>query len=293
MKPEMAPLIDKVTAKTIFEENVFYMITWKHKDDTQNTWKPSEFFEEDPFLSALVDRFEEEMKKTEEDLFKKLEKDETHRRKKRQREMDQIKIEDEGKELVWFGNGDDRDRDHPDSKTRARLVNRVQSDKRVHFTPQDQRNLFHKFNPSALDDIQKQPGPDRQTITPQANSHPTAPIRQAPVETGTPGPRIVEEQIRAEPGTGEDKLVPDRAADEMRQEAFRIQEEGTNPAEEEMRRKKLAVFYDLELREKVFDFKNYGHKVLADLRLIADPLREKKLMSVRHAALFQKVPIGD
>lgn len=282
MKPEIAALIDKVTAKTIFEENVFYMITWKHKDDTQNTWKPSEFFEENPFLSSLVAKFEEEMKKTEEDLFKKLEKEEMRRRQRKERDTDKVKIEDEGKNLVWFGSGDERSL--PTSKAPQPMVDQVKPDKKMQFTSKDQQNLFHKFNPGVLNHFQS-----------GVASRPTRPktVSAPATHSNAPGPRIMIEEPEHQPKRADIKKIENQSPNAVPKNAFLVQERRVNPAEQEMRRKKLAVFYDLELREKVFDFKNYGHKVLADLRLIADPMREKKLVSVRHAALFQKLPIED
>lgn len=130
MQAEGAAAIEKVTAKTIFEENVFYMVTWRRPHEAQSTWKPSEFFEAAPELRALVERFEAEMKRTEEDLFRKLERAEGARKSRRER------------------------RPRPAEPGLRRGGAKAQR-RKMQFTPKEQRELFKKFDPRLLGSVQR------------------------------------------------------------------------------------------------------------------------------------------
>ena len=73
MNRELSSLIQKISAKTIFNGNVYYMIKWKHLPDSKNIWKPSEYFEQSLYFMFLVEQFEIELSKTEQQFFLKLE----------------------------------------------------------------------------------------------------------------------------------------------------------------------------------------------------------------------------
>jgi hypothetical protein len=290
--------IDKVTAKTIFEDNVFYMITWKDKTDGENTWKPSEYFEQNSFLSSLVDNFEEEMKKTEENLFKKLEKEEKRRRLKKEREMDQIKVEDEGRELVWFGSGDERQNLDIQRKAHIQEVKDMAINQKMQFTHEHQMKLFQKYNPQLLEN-NKQLKNQKQTqitrniyIQEEKQGGFANKIQEETPSNGIPNKFNNAQQNEIDIIAEQMKILKN-IPNQSERNGYSVREKKRSQDRQNFRKQKLAVFYELELREKVFDYKSYGAKVLADLHKFSDPGRSKKLMSIRHSALFQKIPIKD
>ena len=294
------PKIDKITAKTIFEKNVFYMITWKDTQEKENAWKPSEYFEQTPFLSSLVDDFEENMKKTEETLFKKLEK-EAKRRRSKKPEMDGLKVEDEGGELVWFGSGDEKPTLEKRKKTLVKEVKHMKRNYKEQLNLEEQMKRFKMSNCQALGnkDLRKRASGDMENHG----------IKEENMGCERQGGQIQEEvQVvstnNAKEGAqkhGIDMVSKDiknlpnilNVGKKASDNSCLGKGDTTNDMHSDLRKKKLAVFYELELREKVFDYKNYGNKVLTDLKKFSEPSRSKKLMSIRHGTLFKKIPMNN
>ena len=211
MNLELSTLIQKVTAKTIFDDNIYYMIQWRHMPESQNTWKPSEYFEQTEFLSEFVQKFEEETQLSEERLFASLEK---------------------GSAIIGA---------EGDSFEGMEIQEEEQAGSPKHWASVSNSDSIKQEDLSL--NAQELPLPEN-------NDH-------SVFESYT-------EQQLLEKYTDSDADL--RA----------------------INKKKLSVFYELELKEKVFDFRNYGHKVLDDLKRFSDPKRSRRLLMLRHKTLLEK-----
>jgi hypothetical protein len=292
MHRETLAQIDKVTAKTIFEDNVFYMITWKDRDDKQNTWKPSEYFDQNEYLSSLVTNFEEEMKQSEEELFKRLERDEMNKKNKNKDK----KKKGDHTGFDWVrnysknrnGNGMNAgDAESLDEETIARALgiqdfvkfgNLKQGSKEGDSEFVDTMN----FNKNAIEE-------ENDSFI-YSNKPPAIQNKNGFYDSRVPVKNMEDANNEIRWRQNEEELdVMSRAG----RSNCSATEDLPNQEKESLRKKKLALFYEFELREKVFDFKNFGHKVLSDLKIFSEASRAKQVMSVRHAAMLKKLSVNE
>lgn len=294
MQMDQLHLIERVTAKTIFEDNVFYMITWKDRDEQQNTWKPSEYFEQNDFLSSLVHQFEEDMKQTEESLFKRLEKDEI-------RKKENLSLEEQI-DRRW-GGASYLKADRLQSNPRDNLIEpeadllplrgQASTGSQVNVAVPDFKKFGHlKFNRFTNAPVSQAEQMQSARLTQIGNAHgknlwstnatSSKPAHQMENPSARNNKNFCEER-RPKVNTQKQGTTNQAAQSTCSAQNEDIQGEGRS-----LQKKRLAMFYELELREKVYDFKNYGQKVLSDLKVFSDPARAKRLMSVRHGAMFKK-----
>ena len=189
--------IEKVTAKTIFDENIYYMIKWRGKPETENTWKPSEFFETSDELSFHIKKFEQETKLSEEKLFQKLEYESSL-----------------GFSSYQFGN------EELDQKWDSYSQNSLPIEEST-----EEDNFNHEFVDNDID--------------------------YNKFESYT-----------------EDELLKKYSKPERNNQ-------------NKKKKDKITLLYEMDLQEKVYDYKKYGGKVLRDFKKFSDPKLIKQMMTIQ------------